>query len=213
MKAVPLGHPTNPERRFALSKDDLILLKKAQKGDISAFEQLVASNQGHIYNLCYRMMHNAQDAEDMAQEALLKAWRNLKRFNAKSSFSTWLHRIAVNTCLDRLRKNKAKMISLQEMDEVGQTITDERATHLQERSAERQQIKDALKALPPKHRAIIILRDVQGYSYEEIAEILGCPMGTVRSRLARARNKMTEFIKTMEQTQTTMRQKEQRRVR
>ncbi len=196
-----------------MSKDDLILLKKAQKGDIAAFEELVSSNQSHIYNLCYRMTHNAQDAEDMAQEALLKAWRNLNRFNAKSSFSTWLHRIAVNTCLDKLRKKKAKTVSIQEMGETGQLITDERSMHIQERSADRQQLKEALKALPPKHRAIIILRDVQGYSYEEISDILKCPMGTVRSRLARARNKIMDFIKDMEQTDQTMRQKEQRRVR
>ena len=196
-----------------MSKEDLILLKKAQKGDIAAFEKLVADNQTRIYNLCYRMTHNAEDAEDMAQEALLKAWRNLRKFNAKSSFSTWLYRIAVNTCLDKLRKNKAKLVSIQEMGESGRMITDERSLHIQERSAEREQIKEAMKALPPKHRAIVILRDVQGYSYEEIADILQCPMGTVRSRLARARKKIADSIKDMELNHKTPRQKEQRRVR
>ena len=196
-----------------MSNDDKKLLKLAQKGDVAAFEQLVSSNQRRIYNLCFQMTRNVQDAEDMAQEALLKAWRSLHRFNARSSFSTWLHRIAVNTCLDKLRKNKAHMVSIQEMSESGRTLQDERSDHMEERSADRQEIKRALRALAPSHRAIIILRDVQGYAYEEIAKILHCPLGTVRSRLARARKKMIENLRDMEQTDEPIRQTEQRRVR
>ena len=173
---------------------------------MGAFEELFSSNYTRIYNLCYRMMRNQQDAEDMLQESMLKAWRKLKSFRQSSSFSTWLHRIAVNTCLDAIRKRKEKKASIEEMAEYGRQIEDTDSGSFDERAAERQAIEDALSRLKERDRVIIVLRDVQGYSYEEMAQILECPMGTVRSRLSRARSAMVRILSDMELKNSYMRQ-------
>lgn len=189
-----------------MSGKDLQLYKKAVEGDIQAFEELFSSNYTHIYNLCYRMMRNSQDAEDMLQETMLKAWRKLKSFKQSSSFSTWLHRIAANTCLDAIRKRKDNKTSLEEMKEYGKELTDEDSVSFDERSVQRQVIEDALAKLKERDRIIIILRDVQGYSYEEMSQILECPLGTVRSRLSRARKSMVKILNEMELKNSYMRQ-------
>jgi len=196
-----------------LSSKDLQLLKAALDGDMAAFEELVSSNYSHIYNLCYRMMRNQQDAEDMLQESMLKAWRKLKSFKQSSSFSTWLHRIAVNTCLDTIRKNKKKKsVSVEEMDEFGKHIVDDKASNFEDATLEKDVVQNALSQLKERERIIIILKDVQGYSYEEIAQILECPMGTVRSRLSRARATMVKILNSMEQNCYNMRQNKRKRI-
>ena len=189
-----------------MSGKDLQLYKQAVEGDIQAFEELFSSNYTHIYNLCYRMMRNSQDAEDMLQETMLKAWRKLKSFKQSSSFSTWLHRIAANTCLDAIRQRKNNKTSLEEMNEYGKELTDEDSVSFDERSVQRQVIEEALASLKERDRIIIILRDVQGYSYEEMSQILECPMGTVRSRLSRARQSMVKILNEMELKNSYMRQ-------
>ncbi len=189
-----------------MSGKDLQLYNMALEGDIAAFEELFSSNYTHIYNLCYRMMRSSEDAEDMLQESMLKAWRKLKSFNKASSFSTWLHRIAVNTCLDAIRKRKDNKKSLEEMGEYGKELTDASAGNFDERAVQRQVIEDALMHLKERDRVIIVLRDIQGYSYEEMADILECPLGTVRSRLSRARNAMVKILNGMEQKTQKLRQ-------
>ncbi len=189
-----------------MSGKDLQLYNKALEGDIEAFEELFSSNYTRIYNLCYRMMRNSQDAEDMLQESMLKAWRKLKSFQRSSSFSTWLHRIAVNTCLDAIRKRKDNKNSLDEMGEFGKEIADDTSSSFDERSVQRQAIEAALMKLKERERVIIVLKDVQGYSYEEMAQILECPLGTVRSRLSRARNTMVKILNDMEQKDLSLRQ-------
>lgn len=189
-----------------MSGKDLQLYKQAVQGDMGAFEELFSSNYTHIYNLCYRMMRNSQDAEDMLQETMLKAWRKLKSFKQTSSFSTWLHRIAVNTCLDAIRKRKDASASLEEMGEYGKEIKDGDAGHFDERAVERRMLEDALGMIKERDRVIIVLKDIQGYSYEEIAQILECPMGTVRSRLSRARSAMVKVLGNMEQNNSLKRQ-------
>lgn len=181
-----------------MSGKDLQLYKKAVNGDIEAFEELFSSNYTRIYNLCYRMMRSAQDAEDMLQESMLKAWRKLASFKQSSSFSTWLHRIAVNTCLDAIRKRKDNKSSIEAMEEYGKQIEDTASSFFDERSVERQSLEVALMKLKERDRVIIVLKDVQGYSYEEMSQILECPMGTVRSRLSRARSSMVKIINDME---------------
>jgi len=185
---------------------DKELLKRALAGDISAFEELVASNEKRIYNLCYRMMKNDQDAQDMAQEALIKAWKNLRNFNLKSAFSTWLYRIAVNTCLDELRKRKNSAQSIEELKEKGHLIEDEKSGSFSENSDLKQELSRAMDKLDPNEKIIIVLKDVQGYSYEEIGEILNCPVGTVRSRLSRSRKKLAEICISMELYPSVVRQ-------
>lgn len=177
---------------------DKELLKKALAGDLSAFEELVSSNEKRIYNLCFYMMKNQQDAQDMAQDALIKAWKNLNKFHLKSTFSTWLYRIAVNTCLDELRKRKNKTLSVEALSEKGHTIQDEKSKNFDEVSALRQDIQTAMNCLASNEKLIIVLKDVQGYSYEEISLIINCPLGTVRSRLSRARKKLAEICIRME---------------
>ncbi len=194
-----------------MSSKDLQLYIKALEGDMTAFEELVSSNYTHIYNLCYRMMRNSQDAEDMLQESMLKAWRKLKSFKQTSSFSTWLHRIAANTCLDAIRKRKDSSVSMEVMEEKGRHLTDDTSADFTERSIQKDMIQDALQDLKERERLIIILKDVQGYSYEEIADILSCPMGTVRSRLSRARVTMAEILNKMEQNSAYARQNKRKR--
>ena len=189
-----------------MSGKDLQLYKMAVDGDMGAFEELFSSNYTRIYNLCYRMMRSPQDAEDMLQETMLKAWRKLKSFRQSSSFSTWLHRIAVNTCLDEIRRKKDKKTSIEEMQEYGRQIEDTASASFDQRAADRQALEEALSKLKERDRVIIVLRDVQGYSYEELSEILECPMGTVRSRLSRARSAMVKIINDMELKNSYMRQ-------
>lgn len=186
---------------------DKKLLKKALNGDIFAFEEIVSSNNKRIYNLCFRMMRNDQDAQDMAQEALIKAWRYLSKFNQKSSFSTWLHRIAVNTCLDEIRKHKNNTDSISTLQEKGIEIKDKSNDNIAEKFAIKQDIMSAMDKMDDKGKLIIVLKDVQGYSYEEIATIIKCPIGTVRSRLSRARKKLGEIYKSMELNQREIRQR------
>ncbi len=189
-----------------MSGKDLQLYNRALEGDIAAFEELFSSNYTHIYNLCYRMMRSSEDAEDMLQESMLKAWRKLKSFNKSSSFSTWLHRIAVNTCLDAIRKRKDNKKSLEQMNEYGKELVDSSAGDFDERAVQRQTIENALMLLKERDRVIIVLRDIQGYSYEEMAEILECPLGTVRSRLSRARKSIVKILNGMEQKAHELRQ-------
>lgn len=177
---------------------DKELLKMALEGDIGAFEELLGSNQRKIYNLCYRMMRNEQDAEDMSQEAFVKAFRSLRKFSFRSTFSTWLYRIAVNTCLDELRRRKKKTVSIDALDDMGMSIGDDSQADIAGRVALKNDITSALYRLDDKDRMIVILKDVQGNSYEDIAGILGCPIGTVRSRLSRARAKLAQICIQME---------------
>jgi len=185
---------------------DKELLRRALAGDISAFEELVGTNEKRIYNLCYRMMKNEQDAQDMAQEALIKAWKSLRKFNLKAAFSTWLYKIAVNTCLDELRKRKYNTQSIEDLSEKGHTIKDEKNIDFEKKSDLRYELKQAMDKLETKEKLIIVLKDVQGYSYDEIGEILDCPVGTVRSRLSRSRKKLANICISMELYPSTVRQ-------
>ncbi|MBN2879836.1 MAG: RNA polymerase sigma factor [Clostridia bacterium] len=177
---------------------DKELLSRALKGDMSAFEELISSNEKRIYNLCFRMMRNEQDAQDMAQEALIKAWKSLRNFHFKSAFSTWLYKIAVNTCLDELRKRKNNTQSIEDLSEKGIEMQDEESLGFADESALKSGLEQALDKLEVNEKLIIVLKDVQGYSYEEISLILSCPIGTVRSRLSRSRRKLADICIEME---------------
>ena len=184
-----------------MQQDDL-LVHKAQKGDIEAFEELICAYEHRIYNIAYRMMGNPDDAMDVAQEALLKIYRSFKKFKNQSTFSTWIYRVTVNTCLDELRKKKKGfLLHLNDEEGSGKDIMDSSSDSLPEVSYERKErlksLQKAILELVPDYRSVIVLRDIQGFSYEEIAEILHCPLGTVKSRINRARaelrKKLSEF--------------------
>lgn len=179
-----------------LSHDD-DLIKLSLTGDTRAFEELVVRYQNKVYTLAYRYMGNEDDANDMAQEALVKAFRSLKAFKGDSSFGTWLYRITTNVCLDELRKRKrtVHMISLDEPvatmdgDEYDKEFADQSPTAdiIYEQKELEAYLQANINLLKPEHKTVIVLRDVMDFTYEEIADILQTSIGTVKSRLSRGR--------------------------
>lgn len=180
------------------------LVKQSIQGDTRAFEELVVQYHNKIYALAYRYMGNEEDAYDMAQEAFIKAFRSLRSFKGNSSFSTWLYRITTNVCLDELRRRKRRIIPLsldeplatREGDEVEKEIADSSpgADILYEQKEFARYIQGLLNEMKPEHKTAIVLRDVMELSYEEIAEVLNCSMGTVKSRISRAREVLRKKI-------------------
>lgn len=178
------------------------LITRSQNGDINAFEELVARYERKVYAIAYRFMGNQEDASDLAQEAFLKAYQSIKNFRQEASFSTWICRIISNVCRDELRKLKRKnQTSLDEEvwlaeGAVTKQIKDTGLTP--EQVYEHKELKGYLQSLinnlNTEYRMVVILRDIQGYSYVEIAEMLDCSLGTVKSRLNRARKALREQI-------------------
>lgn len=177
-------------------------LEKARQGDMDAWEILVKEYEGMVYHIAYRMMQYEQEAKDISQEIFIKVYRNLPKFDEKSAFSTWLYRIAVNTCIDALRKNKIKQtVSLEQHTEQNQTIayTTETPENVYLNKEKQNTIMEALQNLSPEHKAIILMRDIQNMTYGEIAECLSVSLGTVKSRIARAREQFKkEFLEKKE---------------
>jgi len=172
------------------------VLLNAQKGDQQAFAQIVQSYQRPVYNLCYRMLGNAEEAEDAAQETFLRAYTNLNKFNIDRKFINWVLTIASNHCVDRLRKRHIHLTSL-EAEPYAEKITMPESVN-PHRRAERQEISDKiqewLNELPPDYRTPIILHYWYGYSYEEISTIMSITVPAVKSRLHRARKRIAEMI-------------------
>ena len=182
---------------------DQELVALAKQGDQDAFAQLVEANQNKIYSLALRMTGNPEDGADLAQEAFLKAWRSLPTFQEESSFSTWLYRLTINLCIDFLRKEKRRKaavttISLDDDEDESPPVEvpDQRFTpeteveHRELRAA----MSRALHSLSDEHRQILILREVEGLSYTEIAGLLELEEGTVKSRIARARISLRNIL-------------------
>lgn len=177
------------------------LLTKAKQGDILAFEKLACGYYTKVYNICYRMLNNSEDAGEQAQEAFIKAFRYIKDFKGNCSFYTWLYRIATNICLDYLRKNKNKRnVSLEQnvFEDVSikdRLVSDESGPEkVAEINARKEAIRKALAEMNEKNRSMIVLRDLNGLSYEEISEITNVPVGTVKSRISRARAELRNLL-------------------
>lgn len=176
---------------------DLILVERALDNDLAAFEQLVARYQNKIMAYAARMLNDHDEAEDVAQEAFIKAYRSLDSFRGASSFSTWLYRIATNLCIDRARKRKRSPQQAYSLDEPydkeeergGRDVPDLSAEPSKnvEREELRRQVRTTVAEMPEKLRAVLVMCDIQGMAYEDIAKTLGCPIGTVKSRLFHAR--------------------------
>lgn len=185
-----------------MTDTEKIFLKKSQEGDIASFEQLIARHQQKVYNIAYRMMGNEEDAKDAAQEALIKIYKSVSKFRGDSGFSTWVYRIAINACKDELRKKKHNIISLdKEIETEEGSIKNELADQglkpdeLVEQAELNETIQEAINQLPEQNRIAIILRDIQGFSYEDISSTLECPVGTVKSRINRGRKLLKDCLK------------------
>jgi RNA polymerase sigma-70 factor (ECF subfamily) len=179
--------------------DDVELIRKFKKGDILAFDQLVLKYQDKIYGLCRYMLGNAHDAEDAAQDTFIKAYRNLNHFRPDASFYTWLYRIAANTCLDYKKRPFFESIfksSDEDEDFFQEPVSDEPSP---EKMYEDKQLglvlRKGLGKLSSKLRVVIILKEIEGLSYEEIAEVLEVSVGTVKSRISRAREELKKILK------------------
>ncbi|MDI3312335.1 MAG: sigma-70 family RNA polymerase sigma factor, partial [Thermoanaerobacterium sp.] len=166
--------------------DERQLLFKAQEGDIESFENVIASYQNYIYNVIYRIVGSKEDALDLTQETFIKAFVNIKKFRGKSEFKTWLYRIAVNTSLDFMRKRKGVEEQLDDISDfkTPEDIFDDKMT--------REIIMSELNKLKDDYKIAIILRDIEGLTYSEIAEITNSNIGTVKSRISRARYALKE---------------------
>lgn len=184
-----------------MTKDEeFALIERVLAGDTDAFEPLVTEHQNMVYRLAYRMVGNEQDAWDVSQDTFLKAFNALSSFRGESRFSTWLYRLAGNAATDLLRSRKSgKIVSLDEMQEDNPSfdVTDDAPTpeaELDRRETQRA-LSEALMKLPEDSRKIITLREIGGLSYDEIAETLSLEIGTVKSRLNRARGKLCELLR------------------
>lgn len=185
-------------------KDD-VLISGFKEGDTDAFQELVLKYEQRVFNHCMRMVNDEEDSYDLTQEIFLKVFRKIGNYEHTYSFYTWLYRITVNCCIDFLRRKKRQVnsvsLSAGHGDDAGingkdQDIPDHTFvpdTALDQRELD-QVLHAAIAQLSEKLRAIIILKEIEGFSYEEIAEVLGCSKGTVKSRLFRARERLKELL-------------------
>jgi RNA polymerase sigma-70 factor, ECF subfamily len=174
-------------------------IRLAQQGDAAAFERIYQLHNRRVYSLCLRMVGNTAEAEDLTQEAFLQLFRKIGTFRGESAFSTWLHRLAVNVVLMRLRKKTGAETSLEEVtepdEETGGPRKDFGAPDLElSGSIDRVNLKRAVDQLPAGYKAIFILHDVQGYEHNEIADIMGCSIGNSKSQLHKARMRLRELL-------------------
>ena len=182
-------------------EQEAAIVRKVLGGDANAFETLVLEYEKNVYNIALRMTGNSEDAADMTQEAFIKAYNSLQSFRGDSKFSVWLYRIVSNVCLDFLRsKNRRPTVSLSVEDDDGEDtqldVADESQSPelLLDRKLTRESVRRGLDSLPPDYRQILLLREIQGLSYDEIAQALSLEVGTVKSRIFRARKRLCTFL-------------------
>jgi len=182
-------------------EEELRIIEKVRNGDKNAFEELVLVNQKNVYNLALKMMKNEDDALDISQEAFFKAYRQLDSFRGESRFSVWLYRLTHNLCIDALRKKpRSQVLSITSLDDDGgvQDLEIPDVRNLPEDSVFRKELRNEIVAsideLGQSHREILVMREVTGMSYSEIASTLGLSEGTVKSRLARARLSLANIL-------------------
>ena len=182
-------------------EQEAAIVRKVLKGDTNAFETLVLEYEKNVYNIALRMIGNSEDASDMTQEAFIKAFNSLQSFRGDSKFSVWLYRIVSNVCLDFLRsRNRRPTVSLSVEDDDGEDtqldVADESQSPelLLDRKLTRESVRRGLDSLPPDYRQILLLREIQGFSYEEISKALHLEVGTVKSRIFRARKRLCSFL-------------------
>ena len=183
--------------------DDRTLVARAQLGDDSSYEELVRRYQQRIYGLCYHLTSNHEDATDLAQDAFVKAWKALRTFKGDSSFYTWVYRIAYNSVLNHLkqRRHRTPHLSLDDLDfnaehspDLVELISDKTPRREAGLIELQKRLNEAMLRLSPEHRAVVTMHDIQGLPHDEIARIMDCNPGTVRSRLFYARQQLQAWL-------------------
>lgn len=173
------------------NSDEQTWITGAQQGDRQAFGDLVRKHRAGVVNVVYRMCGDAAVAEEAAQEAFLRAWQNLDRYNPRFAFRSWVYRIALNVAVDALRRERPTT----DLDAEPVVSTDESPEAWVERKQRAEQVQQVVLSLPPASRAVLVLREYQGLSYQEIAEALDIPLGTVMSRLNYARSHLRRALR------------------
>ncbi|WP_411826222.1 RNA polymerase sigma factor [Luteolibacter sp. AS25] len=211
----PSGYPSKPavspeedptdDTAVSDAEEDARLVALAQGGDLKAYDELVTRHRGKIYAMIRNMVKNDADAWDLSQDAFIKAWKALPRFEGRSRFSTWLFRISHNVVYDWVRKRKIEsagelndeIFDREKIDSSAKTAPSyiEAPDDALATSELREKIQEALDKLSPEHREAIVLKDAQGLSYKEIADVMDCTLGTVMSRLFYARQKLQTLLK------------------
>ena len=189
-----------------VERESIQLVRAFLDDDKNAFDQLIRLRKRLVFNLCYRFLGNYEDADDCAQEVFIKVYRSLKKFRFESNFTTWLYRITANTCKNklnsleyRIRFKKMRINSNRPAEDAPQSIEVGDETYSPDSSLRRKEIslliQEAVNKLPTAQKMVIVLRDIEGRSYEEIVEITGFKLGTVKSKLSRARQELRERLR------------------
>jgi RNA polymerase sigma-70 factor (ECF subfamily) len=196
-KRIDGGEPVDKQQEFEL-------IREFRRGNIQAFETLILDYEKSVYGICFRMLRNQEEASDLSQEVFIKAYKGLANFQFQSKFSTWIYRIATNACLDAIKKKKVDVaFSLNQSigeDEFTPEMEDVNSPEPQaelDRKEVREQIQDAIGQLNEKYRTVIVLRELEGLTYEEIAEITESSLGAVKTRIRRGRERLREILEEM----------------
>ncbi len=191
------------EESVSAASADQVLVERVQAGDVAAFDVLVRKYRERLFGIIYNLTSNREDAADLTQEAFIKAFSSINRFKGKSAFFTWLYRIGVNTALSHLKRNRfRRFFSLEHIQDEGsnaQVLETLAAKHKSEKGALlselQEKLNEAMQKLSPKHRTVVVLFEIEGLSHQEIADIVGCSVGTVRSRLHYAKQQLQADLK------------------
>ncbi len=188
------------------SHEDTVLIRAVQSGDLTAFDKLVLKHKDRLFNMIYWFLGDYNEANDCAQETFIKAFKSIKKFRFESAFSTWLYRIAINTCKNRIKSSayrwKKKTVSLETSsgskndNPLSEIVNDSPTPVMALEKKERMiQIQTAIHLLPEEQNQVVVMRDIQGLSYQDISDITGLNLGTVKSRLARGRLELRNRLK------------------
>lgn len=183
-------------------EDEHVLIEQAKDGDLEAFETLIINYEKLVYNVIYRLIGNPEDTYDLSQETFIKVYTKINQFDGSSKFSTWLYRIATNTCLDELRRRKRKETFSIDQGIEGESgyiypEQEDKSENIENKIVEKEKaliIQKALGQVNEKNREALVLRDIQQLSYEEIADILKLSLGTVKSRISRGRQQVKKIL-------------------
>ncbi len=194
------------DTRTSIERESIQLVKAFLEEDKNAFDQLILLRKRMVFNLCYRFLGNYEDADDCAQDVFLKVFRSLKKFRFESNFTTWVYRITVNTCKNKLnsldyrfRFKKMRINNNKPAEDAPQSVEIGDETYSPDSSLKRKEIsqliQEAVNKLPTPQKMVVVLRDMEERSYDEIVEITGFKLGTVKSKLSRARQELRETLR------------------